>query len=282
MPWGCVPFNKHTTSDGGQPVTDQLLHPTPNSTFWCKIEQFFVKKVQIFDSLLHNTEISPKTNNREDFLFIQLYQRLLGFTPFQHMASSVLPNASAPAPAAAAAAAHNCPHATAPFAPNIPEAPKGSLQTAPPSQRPLCTLQPTVYRLKPLLLALPLVHRLQSDPELKGVTHVIVDEVHEMTVQSDFLLIILRNLLRVNSRLRILLMSATINAKRFAEYFGGSAPPHIRHVRLYSSFPSAFRSGQASALLVYRAVASTVAVAVAVVVAVAAVLPVAVVGLAVV
>eukprot|EP01012_Entosiphon_sulcatum_P043438 TRINITY_DN5775_c0_g1_i1.p1 TRINITY_DN5775_c0_g1~~TRINITY_DN5775_c0_g1_i1.p1 ORF type:complete len:1495 (+),score=287.07 TRINITY_DN5775_c0_g1_i1:1633-6117(+) len=66
-----------------------------------------------------------------------------------------------------------------------------------------------------------LLRKLQSDPDLAGVSHVIVDEAHEMTVQSDFLLIILRDLLAARPNLRIVLMSATINAQRFAQYFGG-------------------------------------------------------------
>ena len=40
-----------------------------------------------------------------------------------------------------------------------------------------------------------LLRRLQSDPTLDGVSVVVVDEVHERTVQSDFLLIALKRLL---------------------------------------------------------------------------------------
>jgi ATP-dependent RNA helicase DHX36 len=39
-----------------------------------------------------------------------------------------------------------------------------------------------------------LLRRLQSDPELTGVSHVVVDEVHERDLLSDFLLVILRRL----------------------------------------------------------------------------------------
>jgi hypothetical protein len=34
-----------------------------------------------------------------------------------------------------------------------------------------------------------LLRRLQSDPDLTGVSHVVVDEVHERDVLSDFLLV---------------------------------------------------------------------------------------------
>jgi ATP-dependent RNA helicase DHX57 len=36
---------------------------------------------------------------------------------------------------------------------------------------------------------------LQVDPLLNGTSHVLLDEVHERSVDSDFLLIILRELL---------------------------------------------------------------------------------------
>ena len=65
-----------------------------------------------------------------------------------------------------------------------------------------------------------LLRRLESDPDLSDVTHVIVDEVHERSEESDFLLMILRDLIRRKKDLRILLMSATLNANLFSGYFG--------------------------------------------------------------
>ena len=64
-----------------------------------------------------------------------------------------------------------------------------------------------------------LLRRLQVDPLLRGVSHIILDEVHERNVESDFLLIVLRDLLKHRSDLRIVLMSATLNADTFAQYF---------------------------------------------------------------
>lgn len=60
---------------------------------------------------------------------------------------------------------------------------------------------------------------MESDPDLDDVTHVIVDEVHERTQDSDFLLMLLRDLLPKRPDLRIVLMSATVNADLFASYF---------------------------------------------------------------
>ncbi|KAG0001580.1 hypothetical protein BGZ79_004460 [Entomortierella chlamydospora] len=64
-----------------------------------------------------------------------------------------------------------------------------------------------------------LLRRLHSDPTLQNITHVMVDEVHERSVDSDFLLIILRDLVRKRKDLKLILMSATINSELFSGYF---------------------------------------------------------------
>lgn len=51
------------------------------------------------------------------------------------------------------------------------------------------------------------------------MTHVIVDEVHERSEESDFLLLILRDLIKVRKDLTVVLMSATLNAELFSDYF---------------------------------------------------------------
>lgn len=56
---------------------------------------------------------------------------------------------------------------------------------------------------------------------LTGVSHVIVDEVHERDINTDFLLILLRELLNENQELKIIVMSATVNSERFSQYFHG-------------------------------------------------------------
>ena len=69
-----------------------------------------------------------------------------------------------------------------------------------------------------------LLRRLESDSELSGTTHLVIDEVHERSEQSDFLLMILRDLLPKRPDLRVILMSATLNAQLFAQYFKYKAP----------------------------------------------------------
>lgn len=55
---------------------------------------------------------------------------------------------------------------------------------------------------------------------LDTVSHIIVDEVHERSEESDFLLLILKELLAKRRDLRVILMSATLNAALFSNYFG--------------------------------------------------------------
>ena len=69
-----------------------------------------------------------------------------------------------------------------------------------------------------------LLRRLQSDPDLSDVTHVVVDEVHERDLLSDFLLVILRSLATRRSDFRLVAMSATVDAELFQRYFEAEVP----------------------------------------------------------
>lgn len=66
-----------------------------------------------------------------------------------------------------------------------------------------------------------LLRRLQSEPSLPGVSHVVVDEVHERSADTDLLLLLLRDLLAADAagRLRVVLMSATADVDLFSRYF---------------------------------------------------------------
>ncbi|ONI21428.1 hypothetical protein PRUPE_2G065300 [Prunus persica] len=72
-----------------------------------------------------------------------------------------------------------------------------------------------------------LLRRLLSDRNLNGITHVFVDEIHERGMNEDFLLIVLKDLLPRRRDLRLVLMSATLNAELFSNYFGGAPTIHI-------------------------------------------------------
>lgn len=61
---------------------------------------------------------------------------------------------------------------------------------------------------------------LQGDPYLSGASHLILDEVHERNLQTDFLITIVKDLTTHRPDLKIILMSATLNAEAFSKYFG--------------------------------------------------------------
>eukprot|EP00435_Cladocopium_sp_Y103_P018188 s2182_g4.t1 len=64
-----------------------------------------------------------------------------------------------------------------------------------------------------------LLRRAVSDITLEQCNIVIVDEVHERDLLTDFLLILLRELLPSRPDMRLLLMSATLDVTSFSEYF---------------------------------------------------------------
>jgi ATP-dependent RNA helicase DHX57 len=70
-----------------------------------------------------------------------------------------------------------------------------------------------------------LLRRMQSSEDLlqsiADVSHIFVDEVHERSVDTDFLLALLRDVMELRHDLKVVLMSATLDANIFASYFGG-------------------------------------------------------------
>jgi HrpA-like RNA helicase len=65
-----------------------------------------------------------------------------------------------------------------------------------------------------------LLRRLQADPLLQGVDYVVLDEVHERGLESDFALALLASALQRGAKLKLILMSATISTDKFAIYLG--------------------------------------------------------------
>ncbi|KAJ4372578.1 putative ATP-dependent RNA helicase ucp12 [Didymella sp. IMI 355093] len=59
---------------------------------------------------------------------------------------------------------------------------------------------------------------------LADVSHVVVDEVHERSLDTDFLLVLLRQILRTRKDLKVILMSATLDADVFEAYFKEVGP----------------------------------------------------------
>jgi pre-mRNA-splicing factor ATP-dependent RNA helicase DHX15/PRP43 len=64
-----------------------------------------------------------------------------------------------------------------------------------------------------------LVARLLTDPELKEYDAVIIDEAHERKVNIDFLLYLLKNVLKTRKNFKLIIMSATINEEIFRNYY---------------------------------------------------------------
>lgn len=55
----------------------------------------------------------------------------------------------------------------------------------------------------------------------ENITHIILDEIHEREINTDLLLISIKRVLKENRTLKVILMSATLNADQFCEYFHG-------------------------------------------------------------
>eukprot|EP00930_Biecheleria_cincta_P040679 TRINITY_DN27868_c0_g1_i1.p1 TRINITY_DN27868_c0_g1~~TRINITY_DN27868_c0_g1_i1.p1 ORF type:complete len:986 (+),score=128.47 TRINITY_DN27868_c0_g1_i1:179-3136(+) len=67
------------------------------------------------------------------------------------------------------------------------------------------------------------LRRLHTEPTLESIGVLIIDEVHERDVYTDFLLLLLRESLGASrmNHLKLVLMSATLRAEDFAAYFSG-------------------------------------------------------------
>jgi ATP-dependent helicase HrpB len=66
-----------------------------------------------------------------------------------------------------------------------------------------------------------LTRRLISDPALKGVSAVILDEFHERHLESDLALALLKRWQKTRPDLRIVVMSATLDTGHVAQYLDG-------------------------------------------------------------
>lgn len=62
--------------------------------------------------------------------------------------------------------------------------------------------------------------RMIQQESIRGITHIVVDEVHERSLDGDFLLILLKRLVK-HSNVKVILMSATVNPQQFLDYYGG-------------------------------------------------------------
>uniref|UniRef100_F1KT44 ATP-dependent RNA helicase DHX34 n=2 Tax=Ascaris TaxID=6251 RepID=F1KT44_ASCSU len=67
-----------------------------------------------------------------------------------------------------------------------------------------------------------LLRQMQIDADLLQHNVIILDEIHERNLSGDFLMGLLRELIRRRADLKLILMSATINLELFTSYFAGA------------------------------------------------------------
>lgn len=68
------------------------------------------------------------------------------------------------------------------------------------------------------------LRRLLADPEVSGIGTVIIDEVHERSLETDLLLALLCEVRQLRPELRIVVMSATLDSELFRKVLGEDTP----------------------------------------------------------
>src|SRR5436305_9884737 len=64
-----------------------------------------------------------------------------------------------------------------------------------------------------------LLRELQSSPTLSEYSIIILDEAHERSLRTDLLMGLIKLILPTRPELRLIVMSATLDAERFSEFF---------------------------------------------------------------
>ena len=114
-----------------------------------------------------------------------------------------------------------------------------------------------------------LTRRLLTDPMLKGVDAIVLDEFHERHLDSDLALALLKRLQRTRPELRIVVMSATLDAGPIASFLGNCPvlrsegrlfplsirhlpySPEALHVQVKSAVELLLREGQTGNILTF-------------------------------
>ncbi|XP_003708080.2 ATP-dependent DNA/RNA helicase DHX36 [Megachile rotundata] len=72
-----------------------------------------------------------------------------------------------------------------------------------------------------------LLQFIQGDPALKEFSHIILDEIHERSTDSDFVMAVLKLIIPKRPDLKVVLMSATLNSEIFSKYYNECPMIHI-------------------------------------------------------
>ncbi|KAI9116976.1 hypothetical protein K1719_011975 [Acacia pycnantha] len=72
-----------------------------------------------------------------------------------------------------------------------------------------------------------LLQQYMSDDNLSGISCLIIDEAHERSLNTDLLLALIKSLLCRRVEMRLIIMSATADAKKLSDYFYGCGIFHV-------------------------------------------------------